>query len=140
MDVSIVPGQTESQEVRQATIFYFYKNYTFSDEYQCKNQQLLILEDTWTVLDISLVNLVITTILVIIIVIIIKYYRYQRQQEVTVLPRQRELPRISPELLSSCPPPPPLLPPPYSIENISHYMEQDATKPPNCDLILQHNE
>ena len=148
MDVSIVPGQTESQEVRQSPTFFSSlkdrfnasSNSPFSDELLCKNEKQLIIDETWTVIDISLVSLVIATILLILIVCGMKYYRYQRPQEVSVLPRRRELPKISHELLSSCPTPPPQLPPPYSIENTSHYIEQDANKPPTCDLILQQNE
>jgi len=101
------------------------------DEYLCKKAQLLI-EDTWEILDISLLTVVIVITLALLIACVLRHYSQQSPSEQIVSQRPCQLPPLPPELLPSCPPP-------YSIENASHYIEQDANKPPTCDLIVQQN-
>jgi hypothetical protein len=84
----------------------------------------------------------ITSVLVVIIACRVRKYNHQVRIESNhsvILPSRRPLPPIAQDLLPSCPPITAVLPPPYTIENLSYYVEQDATKPPVCDLIMHSN-
>ena len=122
---------------------YSYSNkFLLSDEHNCGKPSLLI-EENWELLDILLIIAFVTSVLLVIIVCGVKNYKKQVRIEghhSVILPSRRPLPRIASDLLPSCPPRPALLPPPYTIENPSHYIEQDATKPPVCDLIMHSSD
>ena len=114
--------------------------FIFLDEQNCGKPASLI-EENWALLDILLIMLLLTSVLIVLIVCGVKNYNNQRRNQSNhsvILPTRRPLPPISSDLLPSCPLPTSLLPPPYTIENPPHYIDQDATKHPACDLIT-HN-
>ena len=122
---------------------YSYSNEALlSDEHNCGNP-LLLIEENGGLLDILLLIAFVTSVLLVVIACGVKNYKNQIRIEShhsVILSSRRPLPPISSDLLPTCPPQTPLLPPPYTIENLTHYIEQDATKPPACDLITHSSE
>ena len=112
-----------------------------SDEHNCGNPTLLI-EENWGLSDILLLIAFVTSVLLVMIACGVRNYKTQVKIEghhCVILPSTRPLSPITSDLLPYCPTRA-LLPPPYTIENHSHYIEQDATKPIVCDLIMHSSE
>jgi hypothetical protein len=89
------------------------KQFLFSDEQNCGKPRLLI-EESWGLLNILFLILLLTAVLLFIILCGVRNYKNQVMNgghHSVILPPRRPLPRIASDLLPSCPPPAPLLPP-----------------------------
>ena len=106
------------------------------DEQNCGRPKE-ILTESWNMWYIVFISLC-TAVALLMLVGAAKNYRSRVRSDHSTHPAiARPLPQTSSSLLPSCPSPPPRLPPPYSEENTSPFTEEDLTKPPACDIIIQ---
>ena len=108
----------------------------YLDEQNCGRPKE-ILTESWNMWYISFISLCTAVALLMLLGAAKIYISRARSDHSPHLAITKTLSPTSSSLLPSCPSPPPRLPPPYSEENTSPYTEEDLTKPPACDLIIQ---